>query len=120
MRAWRWGDESNSDGRKSFGSHTEFPRTAAHRFYEQLYRVLEERGFDAVVEQRAGYANGGAINMRAAPKDRGTMRFPKGNAPCTWCCNHWLLGSGSKASRSDTSTRLRTRCVAKDFATAGP
>jgi hypothetical protein len=53
MRAWRWGDESNSEGRESFGSGTQrLPRTAAHPFYEQLKRVMEERGFDEFVEQQ--------------------------------------------------------------------
>src|SRR5216684_5113634 len=33
-------------------AHTELPRTAAHPFYEQLNRVLEERGFDEYVEQQ--------------------------------------------------------------------
>jgi len=31
-------------------AHTDLPRTVAHPFYEQLNRVLEERGFDAWVE----------------------------------------------------------------------
>ncbi len=33
-------------------THTELPRTAAHPLYEQLNRVLEERGFDEFVEQQ--------------------------------------------------------------------
>ncbi|HEX9110319.1 MAG TPA: transposase [Terriglobales bacterium] len=33
-------------------AHTELPRTVAHPFYEQLNRVLEERGFDDYVEQQ--------------------------------------------------------------------
>ena len=33
-------------------AHTELPRTVAHPFYEQLNRVLEERGFDEFVEQQ--------------------------------------------------------------------
>lgn len=33
-------------------AHTELPRTVAHPFYEQLNRVLEERGFDAYVERQ--------------------------------------------------------------------
>ena len=37
-------------------AHTELPRTVAHPFYEQLNRVLEERGFDEFVEQQcAGF-----------------------------------------------------------------
>lgn len=37
-------------------AHTELPRTVAHPFYEQLNRVLEERGFDEYVEQQcAGF-----------------------------------------------------------------
>jgi transposase len=31
-------------------AHTELPRTVAHPFYEQLNRLLEERGFDDFVE----------------------------------------------------------------------
>src|SRR6516225_11432045 len=31
-------------------AHTELPRTVAHPFYEQLNRLLEERGFDVFVE----------------------------------------------------------------------
>src|SRR5712671_245845 len=33
-------------------AHTELPRTVAHPFYEQLNRLLEERGFDEYVEQQ--------------------------------------------------------------------
>jgi transposase len=33
-------------------AHTELPRTVAHPFYEQLNRLLEERGFDDFVEQQ--------------------------------------------------------------------
>jgi transposase len=34
MRPWRWGDESSSDDKRSFGiAHTELPGTAAHPFY---------------------------------------------------------------------------------------
>ena len=33
-------------------AHTELPRTVAHPFYEQLNRLLEERGFDECVEQQ--------------------------------------------------------------------
>jgi transposase len=33
-------------------AHTELPRTIAHPFYEQLNRLLEERGFDEFVEQQ--------------------------------------------------------------------
>jgi len=37
-------------------AHTELPQTVAHPFYERLDQVLEERGFDAFVEQRcAGF-----------------------------------------------------------------
>jgi len=37
-------------------AHTELPQTVAHPFYERLNQVLEERGFDAFVEQRcAGF-----------------------------------------------------------------
>jgi transposase len=32
-------------------AHSELPRTVAHPFYEQLNRLLEERGFDDFVEQ---------------------------------------------------------------------
>ena len=32
-------------------AHTELPQTVAHPFYEQLNRLLEERGFDDFVEQ---------------------------------------------------------------------
>src|SRR6266705_2548623 len=32
--------------------HTELPRTVAQPFYEQLNRLLEERGFDEYVEQQ--------------------------------------------------------------------
>ncbi|MFZ0864905.1 MAG: hypothetical protein ABR881_27410 [Candidatus Sulfotelmatobacter sp.] len=35
-------------------AHTELPRTVAHPFYEQLNRLLEERGFDEFVEQQCG------------------------------------------------------------------
>ena len=34
-------------------AHTELPRTAAHPFYEQLNRLLEERGFDDLVERES-------------------------------------------------------------------
>src|SRR6266849_7877418 len=33
-------------------AHSELPRTVAHPFYEQLNRLLEERGFDDFVEQQ--------------------------------------------------------------------
>jgi transposase len=33
-------------------AHTELPRTVAHPFYEQLNRLLEERGFDDFVERQ--------------------------------------------------------------------
>src|SRR6516225_12203456 len=33
-------------------AHTELPQTVAHPFYERLDQVLEERGFDAFVEQQ--------------------------------------------------------------------
>lgn len=33
-------------------AHTELPQTVAHPFYEQLNRLLEERGFDEFVEQQ--------------------------------------------------------------------
>ena len=33
-------------------AHTELPRTVGHPFYEQLNRLLEERGFDEYVEQQ--------------------------------------------------------------------
>jgi transposase len=33
-------------------AHTELPQTVAHPFYEQLNRVLEERGFDDFVERQ--------------------------------------------------------------------
>jgi transposase len=37
-------------------AHTELPRSVAHPFYEQLNRVLEERGFDEFVERQcAGF-----------------------------------------------------------------
>ena len=35
-------------------AHTELPQTVAHPFYEQLNRLLEERGFDEFVEQQCG------------------------------------------------------------------
>src|SRR5882762_8170352 len=35
-------------------AHTELPQTVAHPFYEQLNRLLEERGFDEFVEQECG------------------------------------------------------------------
>src|SRR6266508_2350665 len=34
-------------------AHTELPRTVAHPFYEQLNRLLEERGFDDFVERES-------------------------------------------------------------------
>jgi len=33
-------------------AHTDLPRTVGHPFYEQLNRLLEERGFDEYVEQQ--------------------------------------------------------------------
>lgn len=33
-------------------AHTDLPRTLGHPFYEQLNRLLEERGFDEYVEQQ--------------------------------------------------------------------
>src|SRR6202521_4325391 len=33
-------------------AHTDLPRTVGHPFYEQLTRLLEERGFDEYVEQQ--------------------------------------------------------------------
>ena len=49
-------------------AHTDLPRTLAHPFYEQLNRLLEERGFDEWVErqctrfyaERMGQAESGA------------------------------------------------------------
>jgi transposase len=35
-------------------AHTDLPRTVGHPFYEQLNRLLEERGFDEYVEQQCG------------------------------------------------------------------
>jgi transposase len=35
-------------------AHTELPQTVAHPFYEQLNRLLEERGFDEFVERQCG------------------------------------------------------------------
>src|SRR3981081_862150 len=35
-----------------WNAHTDLPRTMGHPFYEQLNRLLEERGFDEYVEQQ--------------------------------------------------------------------
>src|SRR5579864_9205490 len=35
-------------------AHTDLPRTVAHPFYEQLNRLLDERGFDKWVEEQCG------------------------------------------------------------------
>lgn len=40
-------------------AYTELPRTVAHPFYEQLTRLLDERGFDEFVEQQRAVVSTG-------------------------------------------------------------
>ena len=53
MAAWPWEHENNRNDRKDSGWPLPiYPRSAGHPFYERLNELLEEAGFDALVEER--------------------------------------------------------------------
>jgi transposase len=102
-------------------AHTELPRTVAHPFYEQLNRLLEERGFDDFVEQQCARFYAERMGRPSLPPGRyfrllliGYFEGIEGERGIAWRAADSLalrsfLGVGLNEMPPDHSTISRTR-----------
>jgi transposase len=102
-------------------AHSELPRTVAHPFYEQLNRLLEERGFDDFVEQQCARFYAERMGRPSLPPGRyfrllliGYFEGIDGERGIAWRAADSLalrsfLGVGLNEMPPDHSTISRTR-----------
>src|SRR2546427_10698851 len=102
-------------------AHSELPRTVAHPFYEQLNRLLEERGFDDFVEQQCARFYAERMGRPSLPRGRyfrllliGYFEGIDGERGIAWRAADSLalrsfLGVGLNELPPDHSTISRTR-----------